>query len=387
VQAGSSANCQLRLTGAGDASTETILSATDPSVHVPQVVRGRPKQSIVSFQVIVDAQSSTKLVSIRAAAGDSSTEETIAIQASAGPTLSVPATQFASFGGRLSFRISAASEAGILSLAAANLPRGANFSPTTGEFDWSPDPSQPGVFRVDFSATDAAQRSAHAQTVIRTGSGTPVVDSLENAATGSQEEVCASGSLATVRGGFLAPDTRILINGEAARVVLGTPNQVTFACPPGKAGTTLSVAAENSAGRSGVKETVLRASALGVLTVDGSANGSAAAILGDNQVAAPRSYRLVSQPAQAGDVLRVPVTGLPVNADARLVILQLGDLMVSAESLQQVPAESAISIVGVCIPRSAPLGDAVPIIVHYHLPDGTLASSQTTSIAIEGNQQ
>jgi uncharacterized protein (TIGR03437 family) len=351
-------------------------------------VRTRPNQSALSFKAIVDAGASTKTIAIRAGYGDSAVEENVSVEASPRPSLSVPGKQFAAFGKKLSFPVSAISGAGaILSLSASPLPAGASFDPSTGLFDWTPGDSQSGTYAIGFSAADSAGGSSTAEAAIQTGSGSPVIEALENAATGSQDAVCSSGSLATLRGGWLSPGTRVTVNGESAGVVFASPTRVTFRCPSGPAGASFSVALETDAGRAGPIAAALRESAPGILTIDGSTGGQAAAqILDGTQIAVPRNYHVRGQPAQSGDMLRIPVTGLPADVDPKLIAVEIGGLELIADSVQPVPEIAGVVSVSVTLPRAAQVGDDIPVLIHRRLTDGSSVSSQKTTIAIEANQ-
>ncbi|MBV8843354.1 MAG: putative Ig domain-containing protein [Bryobacterales bacterium] len=377
----------MQLTAEVASGAVVPLFATDASVHVPDLIEGRPHQSVVSFQAIVDTAAKAGTVAIRAGSDESSIEERISVLRN-GPTLSVPDKQFAAIGKRLSFTVTAAfdtSSTGILS--ATGLPAGANFDPATGIFDWVPEESQSGIFNVRFSAADASGRSAFSDVSVQTGSGAPVLDRLENAASGAIDSVCSGGSLAKLRGGWLSAQARVSVNGAAAPVLHASSTEVTFLCPDGPAGAPLSIAVETEAGQPGTLTTALSNSALGIFTVDGSANGQAAArILGGSQIAMARNYRFAGQPAQSGDVLEIPVTGLRADCDPGLISVRAGDLELPAEWVRP-GTVAGVVVIGITLPAAAPAGNAIPLSVRRRLPSGEVATSQQTTIAIEAIQQ
>jgi uncharacterized protein (TIGR03437 family) len=377
VVAGSTVTCQLQLAAAAVSSaTEVALSASHASIHLPSLVQSRPRQSTVSFQAYVDPAAPTQTVTLQATAGEVSVEERLSVQASGKPVLSVPGKQYVAVGKTLAFQVEAASGAGAVTVLAHALPSGARFDSSTGLFEWTP--SAPGTERVTFSASDITQTSTTADVAIQAGDGTPVVESLENAASGSREAVCSSGGLATVRGGWLSKGTaadpsgeslqiggtQVLVNGGPVAVVLASPTAVSFACPEAGVGTTLSVAIQTAAGRSVELTTVMRDSALGVFPM-------------------ARDARNAGEPAEPGDVLQIAVTGLPVDADPALVTVQLGDVPVQAEWIRSVAGVMGVTQIGITLPGATPVGDSVPFSVQLHLPTGQIATSQTAHAAIE----
>jgi len=337
----------------------------------------------------VDPAAGTQTVSIQAAAGDSLAEEHLSVRASGKPVLSVPNKQFVTLGSKLSFRVGAASASGAVLLLARALPSGARFDSSTGQFEWTP--NAPGKWKVEFSATDATQASARAEVAIQAGDGTPVIETLQNAASGSSEAVCSEESLATVRGGWLSQglgQTQVLVNGAAVPVVSASATEVSFACPSAEAGLSLAVAVETAIGRSDALTTVMRDSALGIFTVDGSGSGQAAAsILDGARFAMPRNARYEGQPAQPGDVLQIAVTGLPSDTDPSLVTVHFGDLGVSASWVRPAAGSAGITQVGVTLPTATPVGDSVPLTIQQQLFDGRVVASQTVLIGTESLRQ
>jgi uncharacterized protein (TIGR03437 family) len=375
----------------------------DPLVRVPESVRTRPHQSSLSFQAAVDPYASGQTVVVQAAADGSIAEDRISVLAADTPVLKVPGPQFVTFGARLSFRVTAAPDSdGAVALSAVSLPPGARFNAATGIFEWTPGPSQSGSWTTTFSATDSAGRSATARVFLHAGSGAPIIDRLRNAASGSSEAVCSVGSLATVEGGWLSvaigsdssgkslelAGTRVLVNGTLVPVVVVSPTQVTFACPDAPVGSVLSLFVATAAGVSAPVISTMQDSALGVFTMDGSANGQAAAeILDGASFAGPRNHHYLAMPAQAGDWLSVPVTGLPKDTDPDSVAVLLGDVQVQAIRVDTGADAIGLTRIGIAIPSAAPVGDSIPLRVQRRLPDGRIASSQTVSIAVEPTRQ
>jgi uncharacterized protein (TIGR03437 family) len=334
----------------------------------------------------MDPAAPTQTITLQAAAGDALVEERLTVQASGKPILWVPGKQYVTIGSRLSFEVRAASGSGAVTLSAHSLPSGARFDASTGLFEWTP--TESGSERVTFSATDITQASASAEVSIQAGDGTPVVESLQNAASASTEAVCSSGALATLRGGWLSPPTKVVVNGSSVPLVQASATAVTFECPEAPAGTELSIIVQTAVGRSARVTTVMRDSALGIFTVDGSPTGQAVArILESGRIAMPRDARNAGEPAQPGDMLEISVTGLPTDVDPGLVTVQIGNLPLRAEWIRPVPGAAGVTQIGLTVPNTTPAGDFVPLIVQRRLSNGPIAASQTVSIAVEAVRQ
>lgn len=87
------------------------------------------------------------------------------------PELSVPPGQTVSAGHELRFRVNFGDpdpeDAGKLQLEARNLPSGAEFNPVAAEFDWTPDSTQIGEYRVEFVVSDPQGLSASAAVTVQ----------------------------------------------------------------------------------------------------------------------------------------------------------------------------------------------------------------------------
>jgi uncharacterized protein (TIGR03437 family) len=150
----------------------------------------------------------------------------------------------------------------------------------------------------------------------------------------------------------------------------------------------MSISLETGDGRSVTASVASRDSAPGIFTVDGSGQGQAAAtIFNGSRLAMARNYRYSSEPAQPGDTLSIAVTGVSSSADPGRLSVVIGDLKVPVDEVHVVTGRAGVKQIAVTIPSSAPTGDAVPIVVEELLPDGSAASSQKTTIAIEPVRQ
>ena len=65
----------------------------------------------------------------------------------------------------------------------------------------------------------------------------------------------------------------------------------------------------------------------------------------------------------------------------------VGDIPSTARWVTALPGITGIFHVGIVIPASAPIGEAVPLRIQQHLPDGRVITSPAASIAIEAIRQ
>jgi uncharacterized protein (TIGR03437 family) len=176
--------------------------------------------------------------------------------------------------------------------------------------------------------------------------------------------------------------TKVSVNGEYAPVVYASPSKVIFVCPAARAGA-MSILVETEEGGSAAAA-ASSDSAPGIFTIDGSGRGQAAATIFDGvRLAMARNYLYPSEPAQPGDSLSVPVTGLSANAEPSRLSVTLGDLRLPVDEIRPVAGWAGINLITVTIPASTPVGDAVPLTVRESLVDGRVASSETATVAIE----
>jgi uncharacterized protein (TIGR03437 family) len=383
VEPGGIVTCGIHLPAAASAGAKIFLRASHPSLKVPAAVETRPNQNSVTFQAVVDAAAPSGTMSIAASLGGAEAQDQILIQRSRHPVLSVPLKQRVLVGSKLSFQVAASSSSGVAPLLrAGSLPSGASFDPSTGQFEWTP--SQSGGSRVTFTAIDEAGLSTSADVAIQAGSGAPEIESVQNAASASTDSVCTSGSLASIRGEWLdLAGTRVRANGQYLPVVSASPTELTFACPAVAAGAEVSVTVETAAGSSVPAKFTVRDSAPGIFTVDGSGRGQATAtILNATRIAMPRNYLYPSQPAQFGDPVSIHMTGLPANLDAACVMVNIAGVRIPADFIRPLAGAPGVYEIGVTIPRSAPLGDSVPLTVEL-LSGANVTASQTATISIE----
>ena len=91
------------------------------------------------------------------------------------PVLDEIGPQSVEEGELLNFVVTATDDNGIPSLSTVDLPPGADFNSTTGEFDWIPGAGTSGTFDVTFIATDSANQTDAELVVITVGADAPPV--------------------------------------------------------------------------------------------------------------------------------------------------------------------------------------------------------------------
>jgi uncharacterized protein (TIGR03437 family) len=406
VPAGGAVTCELRLNSSTVEDPFSLdLDASDASVKLPSSIATRPRQSSLTFQAVTDPAAASQRVSIRATFGANRAQDNITVQAGSVPLLKVPGRLAVRSGSQLSFEVTASSASGLpLQLSSGVLPEGAVFDPDAGRFTWTPSDSQ----RQDlvFTATDPNQVAASAHAIIDVDLGLPVIDTVVNAATGSNELVCAPGSLASIHGRWLSAraaedptgaslalsGTKVLINGEPVPLVSVSPSQVNFVCPAAASESAVEVTVKGELGDSAAFPIQLQDAAPGIFTVDRSGSGQAAIVIGEGAlVAGVRSYRYAGEPAQPGDPLWIPVTGLGAGSGPGSLTVILGESSVEVEAVRAPgtapSARAGVTEVRITVPAMAPFGDAVPLAIQVVLPDGRLVASRPVTIAIEPARQ
>jgi uncharacterized protein (TIGR03437 family) len=178
--------------------------------------------------------------------------------------------------------------------------------------------------------------------------------------------------------------TKVLINGGSVPLVYVSPEQVNFICPAATPGSALQVMVEGELGDSATFPIQMQAAAPGIFTVDGSGSGQAAIVIGEQGlVAGARNYRYTGEPAQPGDPLWIPVTGLGIASDPGSLTVSLGDNTVAVDAVRPLGGSAGVIEVRITVPAVAPFGDAVLLAVQAVLPDGQLMASRPVTIAIE----
>ena len=224
------------------------------------------------------------------------------------------------------FGVTASDPGGPVSVTASNIPDGASWDASSGDFIWKPVESQAGRHEVKFTATNSAGLSVTERIHIEVGPGLPIISAVVNAATGSRDAACSPGSIASLRGNWLSSGppvadvsgksinlagTRVNVNGNPAPVLYADLTRVDFLCPQGAVGTPASIVVETAIGSSDVGDNHYERLPPGIFSLDGSGLGQGlVSFPGTPALAAARDFTDAGQPAQPGDYLSIRATGL-----------------------------------------------------------------------------
>jgi uncharacterized protein (TIGR03437 family) len=280
-------------------------------------------------------------------------------------------------------------------LAAATLPRGADFDAISGVFQWIPTADQQGTNNIAFTATGQEGSSAINHVSIEVDSGAPAATRVVNAASHSGDLVCSAGAMASVEGKWLAADsvsdpagtslalvgTRIRINGGLVPILYVSPTRVDFQCPDAASDTKLSIVVETEHGTTQPIETVVSTLAPGIFTLAGSGAGQGVAMhAGTLNLAMVPNYEYAGQPAQPGDRLVIRTTGIQ---GAMRTFVNINGIEVTPDSVDLIPEYAGVTQIAFTIPLSAISGNATTLSVTCQSWDGTLVTSNIATVAIE----
>jgi uncharacterized protein (TIGR03437 family) len=376
------------------------LNSTSEQVLIPAVVTTRPNQSSLTFQAHSNPVSKQQPVTITATQGTIEVRDTILLMSASGPVLTVPKSQVARAGAPTSFKVGAVDPSGLpLQLEGAKMPAGAFFDPATGVFEWSPQLSQAGKYRITFTATNSARQSSTAQVEIEVDSGLPVLNAPASS--------CSPGAIATVTGNWLAAPgsrladptgasfdlggTSVAIDGKAVPVLYSSANRVAFLCPAQQAGTDaqLSVEVKSSFGSSQPVTIGMVEAVPTVLSMEDSQQDQGLiSFYGTNDLVMERNFHLPSHPAQPGDQVVIFATGLGSAADSSpgTMLVKLSDISAGVESVQAVPGYAGIFAIQVRVPAAMTFG-VVPVQLQMVTSDGQQLNSNSVTAAFEAVRQ
>jgi uncharacterized protein (TIGR03437 family) len=397
--------CELQLNAPSPSELiEVALVSSARNLTAPATVGVRAGQSRIRFEVAADPAASQEGATLEARIGSDSVRSSLALLPSNTPNLVVPTEPAGTPQTPIHFTVAASDSLGLdVNLAAAGLPTGAAFDTKTGALQWSPTNKDLGVHEVLFTATNTLGSTTTEAVKLYVDSGQPVATSLENGAGGAAPAGCSSGSVATVRGRSLfngavaASDrsgssdnlggTRVLVDGSYATILYASANRVDLLCPTAAAGTPLVIKVETAGGQSNELQTVMRASAPGLLTFDGSGSGQALATQsGSLDLAAIPNARISGKPALAGDTVSFLATGIDCSPQTVPDLsLTLGQDRVSVTGLKPLAGHAGICEILAAVPAGV-IGDAVPTTLILAQSDGREIASNQTTIGIAARQ-
>ncbi len=397
LTAGGAVTCELLVTASAQ-SVPVALSSSSEQVLIPAVVTTRPNQSSLTFQAQSNPVSKQQPVTIKATLGTTEVEDTILLMAPSGPVLRVPKSQTAKAGAPTSFKVKAVDPSDLpLQLEGAKTPSGASFDPLTGVFEWIPQASQAGKYRIAFTATNSARQSSSAQVELEVDSGLTTLN--------TPAPSCSPGAIATLTGKWLAAPgsqfsdptgasfdldgSSVTVNGKAVPVLYSSANRVDFLCPAAGTGPQLSVEVTSAFGSSqpvtvGVVEAVPT-----ILSMDDSPQNQALiSFSGTNDLVMERNFRVASHPAQPGDQIAILATGLGSAADSssRTMLVKVSDVYAGIESVHPVPGSAGVYAIQVRVPAAMTFG-AVPVQLQMMTLDGHELKSNAVTAAFEAVRQ
>jgi len=373
--------CEVQLSARLDRPVSLAVTGSR-GLLLPAGIETRPGQSTLTFEAAAAPSSySPGNGFVQVAFGRQAAIDRLVLPKLPGPALDVPESIAARYGERIDFTV-ATSENGLdgTRFSVSKLPPGARFDAANARFTWIPQRSDQGTHNLVFSAAGPDGNSTSAEVNVTVGSGAPVATALVNAASLAKDAVCSPGSRASLLGQWLrdGEPPRVFVNGASVPVEASDATRVDFLCPQSTPGTPLQVWLETAAGRTDSLSTVLRESAPGIFTLDGSNQGLI--FLGNSLLAAVRSYAAPGQPAQSGDEISIRVTGIHPDSP---ISVTLGDLDATVTSIQPVADLPGAFDVRAELPAGVPFGEAVPVRLRIAEGGGIWPESNTATMAIE----
>ncbi|HET9318655.1 MAG TPA: putative Ig domain-containing protein, partial [Bryobacteraceae bacterium] len=415
LQSGSPLNCRVTL-NSGQAATPIALAlaSSDPHVKVPVTVSSQAGQASIGFQASTTVVRANQTITLSAGFKSSAVQSTVTLTPQA-PVLTVPGLQVVLPGKAVTFTVSASDPAGLsVALSIAGLPPNAGFNPNSGTFSWYPQATQTGLYIVHFTGTNLAGVSTTQGVVIEVTSSTPVISMLANAASFT-DDGCSPGAVATLLGtGFVKAGAksaqsgplptelnglRVKVNDAYMPVLYAGENAVNFQCPQLAAGSPVSLTVESDTGTSSTFSSQMNFAAPGIFTLDGSGKGQGAILIANtNKLAMTPVSGIPGQLATPGGWVSIYATGLgptdvkistgapaPLNPLAKVTAPL--DVLVDGQKAEVnfaglAPGYNGLYVVNAQVPAATLAGSAVPVQIAVHLPDGTVALSNSVTIAV-----
>jgi uncharacterized protein (TIGR03437 family) len=398
INAGGLSTCQLQVT-ANPASSQIQLTSSSPQVRIPATVATRANQTGLTFLASADAAARQQLVTVTATSGSATVQDTIQVTAASHPIITAPNSQTAKRGAPVRFTVSAADPADLpIQLAASNLPEGAIFKTTSGDFEWTPTAAQAGKHIVTFTATNAANQSSSAQVTVDVSSGTPTLATMDRKCSPAGVASVAGSSLSDSDSAFSDPSgnsmdlggTKVKVNGHSVPVLSASSTEVSFVCPSLAPETQLALDVETASGVSGSMNTVMQRASPWIFVLGASEqNQGVVSFVGTTELAMARNSHLAAHPAQPGDEILLWGTGFGSSSEAQsgMVSVKVGGVDAEVDAVRAVPGRLGVYTVQVRVPVPTVFGDGVPVQIQVIGPDGNLFNSNSVAVAVEPAMQ
>jgi uncharacterized protein (TIGR03437 family) len=262
-----------------------------------------------------------------------------------------------------------------------------------------PDVGQVGRHRIVFTAVDPSGGSVTASSIIDVDSGTPVITRIVNAASRSEEAACSPGAVGRLEGRWLTEGpatsdstgqsmelsgTVVRVNGVVVPILSTSLSRVDFLCPAAVAGTTLEIALQRPSAVAPPVQTISRAVAPGIFSMDESGMGQGLIIhTGTGTVAMIPNYRYQSRPALPDDPVTLYATGIDVTQEISLIA---GGMELSPLSITASPGHAGVYEIAFKLPSAAQSGNT-DVSLRVRLTDGSTLTSNKVSLATEMSQK
>jgi uncharacterized protein (TIGR03437 family) len=389
IAAGGHAVCEILYSPRGrEDATAFSLSSTSARVKAPASVQGRAGRNAVRFEVSADEEASQENVTIQAQAGAAHAQASLLVVSQGSLHLRVPHRLTTTPGSPVRFNASAADEEDLpVSVTVAGMPAGARFETASGLYEWTPADRDLGPTEISFTARNSLDMTVTKTVTIYVVPAQPVLTQLRNGAGSGAVAACSPGALATLVGTSLAGSNptarvRVLVNGNDASVIRASDRQVQFLCPALATGTPMAIAAEVGGRTSNQLRTVMRQTAPGLLSADGSGTGQGLVLHARGLAALPRFDR-AGTPVVAGDAITLLATGIACDETpgAPPPLLYMDHIP------GRIAGVSPSAFPGVCevhaIIPSGLSGDDVGIYLESVGEDGSFSRSNTLLLAVE----
>jgi uncharacterized protein (TIGR03437 family) len=273
---------------------------------------------------------------------------------------------------------------------------------------------------VTITAADSAALTSTYIVIIKVSAAKSATTGIFNIASLALDNTCSPGALATLIGSNFtltgpSPTSRttpgvtgmggveVKVNGTAVPLVAVTGQQINFQCPVLPPGTPLNIIVEMKSGSSlDPIQATMAESTPGIFMVN-AANQGAVLISGTNELAMPVTDAMPSRPAKIGEYLTIFASGLgpvaeniPPGTAAPLdhtvaavdqVTVVIGGADFAPYFAGLAPGQTGLYQVNVGLAVNAPVGDSIPLYVRVTHPDGTMSTSNTVTVAIQGAGQ